>query len=114
MNKIEINGHKATDFGTNNYSCGMRAIIFNPNEVTIEEVKELPGVFLHPTVRPNSLEIFALLGTDEQFIEFYNSAVESHCSKQAFRELGNPTDKEGWKKLSNHVDELKSSFIPWY
>jgi len=117
MEKLTINGHVACNFGSNNYSHGMEAIVFNPSMTTIEQVKNLPNVFLHPTVEPNSLEIFALLGTQEQFDGFFKDAKETYCSQQAVKELGGiPSyNNEGaWKKIHEREDELWAEFKPWH
>lgn len=116
MKTIEINGYKAQNFGNNNYSYGMEAIIFNPKDITWQQVAELPNVFLHPTVAPNELEIFALLGTNEQFKDFYKSAIDSHISKQAVSKFGIPDydDRDAWNKLHKYEGLLHSEFVTWY
>lgn len=116
MKTIEIQGHKCTNFGSNNYSHGMEAVVFNPKDLTAKEVAALPGVFLHPTCKPNSLEIFALLGTQEQFKKFYKSAVEQYASNKAIKEFGMPehSDRDTWGKIHKLIEELEESFKPWY
>ena len=117
MKKITINGHVADNFGSNNYSHGMEAIVFSPTTTTIEQVKALPNVFLHPTVTPNSYEIFALLGTQEQFDEFFKSAKEAYCSKEAVQRCGGIPeydDQDAWTKIHNLEDKLWDGFKPWY
>ena len=114
MKKIEINGISADNYGSNNYSCGMEGIVFSTKDITVEQVKLLPNVFLHPTVEPNSYEIFALLGTKEQYEEFLKDAKESHCANKAFNELGHPRNDNEWNKLKSRIKELEAEFKPWY
>lgn len=116
MNTIIISGHTANNFGSNNYSYDMEAIVFNHKDITVREVEKLPNVFLHPTVEPNSLEIFALLGTKEQFDKFYASAVATHCSKKAIDKFGMPdySDRDAWNELNSYRKDLESEFVPWY
>ena len=116
MKTIQIGGYTAQNFGSNNYSHEMEAIIFNPKDITPEQVKSLPNVFLHPTCEPNSMEIFALLGTKEQFDSFYKSEKSSYCSKKAVDKFGLPKydDRETWNKLHAYEKELESSFKAWY
>ena len=77
MKNITVAGIPAQNYGSNNYSQGMEVIIFNPKDISVEKVKELPNVFLHPACEPNELEIFALLGTVEQFERFYEDTISS-------------------------------------
>lgn len=101
-------------FGSNNYSHGMIAVTIKP-EFSKEEILEA-GLFLHPTVEPNSYETFGLQGTQEQFDKFYQSAVDSYCAKRAVRELGMPhySDRKAWSKVNKRAKELSKNFIPWY
>lgn len=116
MKKEIIGDLLATNYGSNNYSCGMEAIVFNAMLTTIERVKGLPNVFLHPTVESNKLDIFALKGNQVQFKEFYESAKASHCAKKAFDKFGMPEmdDTETWNKLHDYIEELKKEFKAWY
>ena len=116
MNKVIIHGVEAYNFGSNNYSFGMEAVVFNPANVTVKQIKEMDGVFLHPTCKPNRLEIFALLGTQEQFDKFYPSCVEAEMAKLAQSKLGVPNyeDSAAWQSFVAFTDDLVASFIPWY
>lgn len=116
MKTISIQGIEATNFGSNNYSHGMEAIIFDARKTNVEEIKKLDNVFLHPTIKPNSMEIFAVLGTKEQFAKFYNSAKDSYCAKKAVDRFGLPKsdDRETWNKLHQYEEELNSNFKAWY
>ena len=66
----------------------MEAIIFNPSDIKVEDVVKLPNVFLHPTHAANSLEIFAILGTEEQYRKFYADCKSCQCTKIAVKERG--------------------------
>ena len=112
--KTIISGYIVDNFGSNNYSHGMEAIVFNPKDVSVREVEKLTNVFLHPTVEPNSLEIFALMGTAEQFNSFYRDAVSSYCAKKAFDKFGYPTTDEGWTDLNRYAEDEEFDFVPWY
>ena len=118
MNKVIIHGVEAYNFGSNNYSFGMEAVVFNPANVTVKQIKEMDGVFLHPTCKPNRLEIFALLGTQEQFDEFYPSCVSSEMTKLYYNSLNHVLpeyeDREAWTKINEDIDALIESFVPWY
>lgn len=117
MTKIEINGFEATSFGTNNYSCNMEAIVFNHEKYTVKQVQALPNVFLHPTCKPNSLEIFALLGKKEDMDVFYTQCIESEMTKEAVKEMGGfppIADTDSWDKLNGIKEDKVYDFIPWY
>lgn len=102
------------NYGSNNHSCGMEAVTIKP-EYSKEEILEA-GLFLHPTLKPNSCETFALKGTQEQFDKFLISAKESKAAKQAFNEFGMPhyEDRETWDKIHARCKELEEAFVPWY
>lgn len=111
MKKIFIAGIPAMNFGSNNYSYGLEAITFNPKDITPEQIVELEGCYLHPTCAPNSEEIFALMGTQEQYDKFYEDAIENHCVMMASREYDIMSEYEEFSKLK---DKLLSEFTPWF
>jgi hypothetical protein len=114
--KTQLHGYNIHNFGKNNYSYNMEAIIFNPKDITPQEVSQLPNVFLHPEFEPNTLEIFALLGTKEQFTSFYEAVKRSCCTKAAISKFGMPRyeDRDTWSKINDYAEELESSFKAWY
>jgi hypothetical protein len=116
MKKIQIEDIEATDLGTNNYSSGMSAIVFDHKTTTVEQVTKLPNVFLHPLVKPDTLDIFAVYGTAEQFDVFYKHCVESYAAKEAFAKFGIPEneDAETWSKVHAFCEEIINNFVPWY
>ena len=116
MKTIKIGKYEVTSFGVNNYSCGMEAITIKTKDISINEVQELDGVYLHPTLEPDSIDIYCLLGTAEQFKEFYNSCVQSYSVKQAVKDLGMPnkSDDDKWSLITDHSEEIRTKFVPWY
>lgn len=116
MKKIQIEGIEAIDLGTNNFSDGMNALLFNSETTTVEQVVKLPNVFLHPLVKPDTVDIFAVSGTKEQFEIFYKHCVESYAAKEAFAKFGIPEneDTETWSKVHAFCEEIINNFVPWY
>lgn len=112
MKKETINGVEYTNFGSNNYSRGMEAVTFDPKDITPEEVAKLPGFFLHPSLEPNSCEIFALKGTTPQYLEFFKAVVDHEAAKYAISIFGlNP---QSWDEFSETEQEFKDNFRPWF
>lgn len=89
MNK-EINGQIVYSLGVNNYSYGMELLVFNAKTITPLEIVKMSEMWLNPTAEPNSLEIFAIRGSFEQFIKLYTSQAET------------------WEY------RYKEKFVPWY
>jgi len=116
MEKIEIRKVPVIRTFANNYTFGMEGLIFNTRDISVEEVKTLPNVYLHPTVKPIEDEIYALWGDSSQWNKFYRSAVESYCTRKAVDKYGMPEydDRAAWKKLNKYTEELANNFIPWY
>lgn len=114
MEKIIIQGIPAYNFGKNNYSCNMEAIIFNPKDISVQDVTMLEDIYLHPTCEPNSLEIFAIKGSNEDYLKFYKGCIESEMTKQAVKELGYPKNSDEWVAISIRIDNLVLNFKPWY
>lgn len=117
MKKEVFAGYNILNFGENHYSCGMQSVVFNSKEVDYKTVANLEGVFLHPTCSPNECDIFAYLGTEEQFKQLYQQCKESQCATIAFKGVGgHPADPNSplWKTISDRVRELEKEFKPWY
>jgi len=102
-----IQGIKYKNFGTNTYSEGMEAIVFNAKDITHQEVAKLPNIYLHPTVEPDSMDIFAIKGSAENYEKFYEAAVTSHCTKLVHNRL------ESYRFKLEDQPEYKE-FTPWY
>ena len=66
----------------------MSAVIFSPENITPQDLHHLEDFFLHPSCRPNSLEIFALKGKEEDYIRFTASVRDSLAAKAGFRRHG--------------------------
>ena len=83
MERICINGVFFADFGENNYSYGMH-LISTCATITTEQVLagEFPGVYLNPSSPWNELEAFCVLGTPEQYAEFYERQRDAQISKR--------------------------------
>lgn len=103
-----------SNFGSNNYSCGMEAVTVEPT-YSNEEILAA-GLFLHPTVKPNQFEIFALRGTQQQYDKFMVEAKKSWAAKKAIDELSVPDyrDRESWDTLTARIEELEAQFKPWF
>lgn len=111
MKKILIAGIPANDFGVNNYSYGMSPITFSPKDIKVEDVHKLEGCFLHPTERPNSEEIFALLGTEEQYINFCAETKENYCVGKAALQYSIMGQYEEFCKLR---DQYLKEYKRWF
>jgi len=110
---------KYKDFGISASSCGMHAVAFDATTMTLDEVIALEGVFVHPTIHPNSFEIFALKGTLEQYLEFCSQIADTNAKKQAIIEFDWHPGKWAWDSeeqaaFNNRVIELYTNFKPWY
>ena len=117
MEKDTVNNIEYVNFGANNYSCEMEAVVFNPKDITPEEVQKLHGFFLHPTQKPNQCEIFALKGRAVQFHVFMEEVRECYASKKAVTNLGGippNSDREAWNKLHELEEHYYMEFKPWY
>lgn len=112
MNKETVNGIEYTNFGSNNYSRGLEAVSFDPKDITPEEVSKLPGFFLHPSLEPNSCEIFALKGTFPQYLEFLKVVVDVKATEYAVSIFGlNP---QSWDEFRETEQRFKDRFRPWF
>lgn len=109
METIIINGIKANLF--NKTYNGMDALTFHLNDIKPLDVLKLEGVFLHPTESPNSIEIFALKGTQEQYDEFCKTHKQAYCSLIASAKYDILTEYEEFSKLQN---ELLSNYKFWF
>ncbi len=116
MKSIIIEGLLGTNFGENNYSNGMEAITFNIMMNSIDKIMNTEGLFPHPTQEPNTLEVYMLRGTQEQYDELYPQLVESYCTSQVIDENGMPSmsDADAWSDLTEKIEEEVINFVPWY
>lgn len=104
------------NFGSNNYSCGMEAVIFNPDDITPAQVHFLDGFYLHPTEEPNSLEIFALKGTESEYADFTDTCKRHVAYKAMLDSFGWPdTWTEETSKAAHELkDKIIAEFKPWF
>ena len=117
MSEILIAGKQAYSFGENNYSGGMTLVTFDPRKVSLDEVKKLPKVHLNPFCEPNELEIFALVGTTTQFLDWYKQGIDSFCTQAAVKKYGGMPhlqDVAAWEELDQMKNKLVEDFEPWY
>lgn len=109
MNNYEwIKGQRVLNMGVNNYSHGMELLVFNAKTITPQEVAVLAdNIWLNPTAKADSHDIFALRGTEEQFNSLFERQRESYAVQQAYRRLGH---------INFKVEELPEfiNFKPWY
>ena len=113
--------NKVTNFGSNNYSCGMEAITLSAPRVDMDEAKkyaEENGLYLHPTLKPNQNEVFLLKGTFVQYVDFAIQCRDQEASKKAMKDLGitlsdllngSPYDQDTLSMLKEKYEE---EFIP--
>ena len=116
MKSIIIEGLLGDNYGTNNYSNGMEVIVFNTMINSVDKIMNTEGLFPHPTQEPNSLEIYMLKGTKEQYDELYPQLVESYCTSQVINANGMPSmsDRDAWSDLAEKIEEEVINFVPWY
>lgn len=121
MQKITINNVEFCDFGTNNYSNGMRLITCYPapkNIVSDVLSGKYEGVFLNPSA-PCGEEFFGVLGTAEQYKKFQERQREAQIATELIAFYGG---FDGYMKASNQdVDairaksnEIRAAFKYWW
>jgi len=121
MKKINIVGYEFNNFGSNNYSNGMQLITSTdrPLEI-IEKVKlQEPGfecVWLNPSAPSNDSEFFGVLGTEEQYSEFYKRQREAQIAELLLKRFGSwaeivHLDNEEFKEAK---EEIEASYKDWW
>lgn len=112
MNKICINGVSFTDFDENNYSCGMH-LITTDAAITPKQVLdgEFPGVYLNPSAPWNKEEAFCVLGTKEQYAEFYERQRDAQISKRLCEQGGLGLSVHAYRELR---DQIESEYKDWW
>lgn len=115
MKKDNLNLIEFDNYGINNYSNGMECIVFNHKNTTLQTIINLPNIFLNPILKPNSLEVFAFKGTQQQYNKLHGQLIESYCTKQAFDKIGRPDfkDVEAWDKINEYKEDLIKNFVSW-
>ena len=118
MKKITINNVEFCDFGTNNYSCGMRLISCYPMpDNIVEDVLngKYPGVYLNPSA-PCREEFFGVFGTEEQYAEFKARQEAAQISSRIINKAGG---FDAFQKLSLDEHraierEIRNSYKNWW
>ena len=107
-----INGLECWNNGSNNYSYGMEAIMFDAKKYTIDDIKSINGVFLLPSLEPDGYEIYALKGNEEQFSKFYKACRDHDVSVI----LNNEFDYSNMdiNIYRNRRKELMEEWKAWY
>ena len=118
MEKFNIAGYEFNNFGSNNYSDGMKLITSTdrPSEI-IEKVKRKePGfenIYLNPSAPCSDFEFFGLLGTEEQYEKVYQTQKKAQIAKKMI-------DKFGWDDWPSreiteaYKDELLANYKDWW
>ena len=111
MKKTNINGVVFANFGENNYSCGME-LIATSADITPQQVLsgEFPGVHLNPSA-PWTEEAFCVLGTEEQYAEFYETQREAQISKRLCEQGGLELPIHEYRELR---DQIESEYKDWW
>ena len=118
MKKIVINGVEFYDFGTNNYSNGMRLITCYPMpENMVQDVLagKYEGVYLNPSARCGE-EFYGVLGTPEQYKEFKERQEDAQISGRIMSAAGgfdafmHLPDNE-YRKIER---EVRSAYKNWW
>ena len=100
------------NYGSNNYSHDMQAVVFNPKDIDKTNLESTGIFFIHPTLESNNLEIFALMGTKAQFDIFKPDAIESYCTKKACDKYGFNFDDEKINILRHEmIKSLKATLL---
>lgn len=116
MKKVALNSKvQYTTFGSNNYTNGMEAVIFDPETITWEEIRCVEGFYLNPFYKPNSQEIFSLKGTQEQYSKWYRDGIVTHSTKKAVQKYGLRFNDECINRQREElIEKLCLEFKPWY
>lgn len=106
MERFSVNGVWFADFSSNNYSCGMH-LISTCAAITVEQVLagEFPGVYLNPSAPWTDEECFCVLGTPEQYEEFYETQREAQISKRLCEQGGLGLSITAYRELRDQIEE---------
>ncbi len=113
METIIINGVEFNDFGTNNYSHGMRLVSVYPMpDGIVEDVLagKYPGIYLNPSA-PCSGEFFGVYGTQEQYNEFYTRQRNSQISSQLVSRINWDFNHPQYKEIKA---EIEANYKDWW
>lgn len=123
MKQIKIMGRMMTDFGVNNYSHGMHLVYFYGNDPldvynVVQAIKDcdVHCLYLNPSAPCTEWEFYGVMGTPEQYEEFYASQKESVIARQLIERLGgadkfrhvDPAEMEATKA------EIEANYKDWW
>lgn len=111
---VIIEGKKVYAFGLKTISFGMNAVVFNPEDTTISDIKKLDNIFLNPFRIPNSLQIFALYGIKENYDIFYKNHLIQYAEYKARQETELLFGEYNWDKIDVRKKEIIDNFKPLY
>lgn len=104
-------------FGPNNYT-DLNPFTVNPSDVTVEELLTTKNIYLNPFAKPDSCQIFCLGGSQYEYNQWYEDALESYCVKEACKRCpdiwDNNTTREQWDKFDNMKQQIAMEFTPWW
>lgn len=123
MKQIKIHGIEMTDMGTTNNTNGMHLIYFygkDPLDVRsiVQAIKDgdIHCLYLNPSAPCTEFQFYGVMGTPEQYEEFYASQKESVIDRQLIERFG------GFDKF-RHVDtvemeaakaEIEANYKDWW
>lgn len=114
MNKTIINGVEFNNFGANNYSDGMELISLYPcPSDLVQRVlnKEFEGVYLNPSA-PCGSEFFGVLGSEEQYKQFYAHQKNALIGGKMVEKFGfNTVAPQEWEA---YKAEVENSYKDWW
>ena len=107
METITINNVTFNDFGTNNYSEGMRLISVYPMpDGIVEDVLngKYPNVYLNPSA-PCDSEFFGVYGTPEQYKKLYHRQRKACIAQQVLEEIDWDFNNPQYEEINNRVNK---------
>lgn len=118
MQTINIEGYEFCNFGKNNYSKGMELISSSdrPQEI-LQKVKNkeagFENIWLNPSAECSDFEFFGVLGTKEQYSQFYEAQKKAIIADRMI-------DKFGWddwplkETTEAYKTQLLSNYKDWW
>lgn len=107
METITINNVTFNDFGTNNYSEGMKLISVYPMpDNIVEDVLngKYPNVYLNPSA-PCDNEFFGVYGTPEQYKKLYHRQRKACIAQQVLEEIDWDFNNPQYEEINNRVNK---------
>lgn len=123
METVKILGRQMTDFGTNNYSYGMHLVYFYGKDELdvyniVQAIKDcdVHCLYLNPSAPCTKWEFYGVMGTPEQYKEFYERQKGGVIATRLMEHFG------GFEKFYN-VDpiemeaakaEIEANYKDWW